>query len=77
LLDEPDVGLVLQHLRRHRMLEQVATADVAQPGRSHVIAHHLCHPVVEKRVHRHRQEQRAVIAGYDPPLIMAPLCSIV
>src|SRR6185312_11808450 len=44
-LDEPNVRPVLRHLCRHRVPEQVATADVAQPRRSHAIAHHLRHPV--------------------------------
>src|SRR6185312_2788028 len=44
-LNEPHVGPVLQHLRRRRVPEQVATTDVAQPRRSHAIAHHLRHPV--------------------------------
>ena len=44
-LDEPHVRAVLQHLRRHRVTEQVATADLAQPRPAHVIAHQVRHPV--------------------------------
>ena len=42
-LDEPDVGAVLQHQRRHRVAEQVARAALAGVGRVDVLAHHLGH----------------------------------
>lgn len=61
LLDEPHVGPVLQHERRHRVPEQVAGPALAGLGPVNGVAQELRQPARLERAAQVRQEHRAVI----------------
>ena len=62
-LNHPDVGAVLQHQRRHRVAEQMASAHLADFRLRQIAAHQRCKlPALEGFAHV-VQEHRAVFAA--------------
>lgn len=67
LLDETQIGAVLQHQRRHGVTQKVRASTFAQVRGLNVIVHHAAEMIAAERIAVLREEQRHVI-GLDHQL---------